>query len=69
MTSRIELRSSANSASHAECDPRLCGQCAEAEYLAPRPLCHAPGTRARVCAEYLGHDGPHNFVLQTQRED
>lgn len=32
-------------------------------------LCRAPGTRDRVCAAYRGHDGPHNFVLQTQRED
>jgi hypothetical protein len=39
-----------------------------APYRTDHRLCRAPGTRDRVCAEYLGHDGPHNFVLQTQRE-
>jgi hypothetical protein len=35
----------------------------------PRTLCYAEGTRGRVCAADKDHDGNHNWVPRTVRED
>lgn len=41
----------------------------QTNHLPDRKICGVVDYRGRVCGNWNGHDGPHNFVPRTVRED